>query len=245
MGMQQKINKSYIISHYLKIFILLKLYVDFFQKLRKIEKNYDFDLKGKSLVLNHEEIDKPNSPTNNPTIYSGVLLHSGEFVYEDIDLHIPGRGFDFVFKRTYRSQVMYSGVLGWGWGHNYNRRLLELPGGDILYFDGTGRRERFVKGETAGTYTPAPGRFIELKKMVDGSFRFIYPDRTIEFFDENGRLVRIQNRNFNKMEFLYNYSGQLSTVMDTMGQFIEFEYYPSDFDETSGDMKQESGRLKT
>jgi RHS repeat-associated protein len=33
--------------------------------------------------------------------------------------------------------------------------------------------------------------------------------------------------------------------MDTMGRMIEFEYYPFDFDETTENMKPESGRLKT
>jgi len=70
------------------------------------------------------ELEKPNSPANNPSIYSNVLLHSGEFVFNEIDLHIPGRGFDFVFARTYRSQSIYSGALGWGWDHNYNKRLV-------------------------------------------------------------------------------------------------------------------------
>jgi hypothetical protein len=36
----------------------------------------------------------------------------------------------------------------------------------------------------------------------------------------------VQDRNHNKMEFFYNVSGQLSTVMDTMGRIIDFEYYP-------------------
>jgi len=90
-SLQNRINKFYFLSNNLKIFILLKFYIDFLQKLRKIEKNYVYDSKGKCLVLDNEETDKPNSPTNNPSIYSGVLLHSGEFVYEDMDLHIVAR----------------------------------------------------------------------------------------------------------------------------------------------------------
>ncbi len=73
MSMQYKINKSYIFSHYLKIFIFLKFYVDFLQKLRKIEKVYNFDLDGERIVLDDEE--KPNRQTNNNTISSRVFLH--------------------------------------------------------------------------------------------------------------------------------------------------------------------------
>jgi hypothetical protein len=112
-----------------------------------------------------------------------VLLHSGELVWSDVDLGIPGRGFDFVFQRTYRSQAIYSSVLGWGWDHNYNKRLLELYNGDIIYYDGTGRRERYKKDKSTGNYQSPRGWFTQLQKMVDGTFRLIYPDLFVEFFD--------------------------------------------------------------
>ncbi len=184
------------------------------------------------------QTEKPASPANNPSMYSGVLLHSGEFVYDDVDMVIPGRGFDFVFKRTYRSRVLYPGVMGWGWDHNYNRRLLELPGGDVIYFDGTGRRERFTFADNR--YTAPAGWFTQLKKMVDGSFRHIFADRTIEYFDGYGRLTKIRDRNGNRLEFYYSLGGQLAGVLDTMGRMIEFEYFPFD----STDITGKSARLK-
>jgi RHS repeat-associated protein len=172
------------------------------------------------------ETEKPNSPANNPSIYSNVLLHSGELAWDEIDLHIPGRGFDFVFARTYRSQAIYSGVLGWGWDHNYNKRLVELYSGDIIYYDGSGRRERYKKDQNTGKYQSPKGWFVELSRSEDGQFYLIYPDRTIEHYDSIGRLIKIQDRNRNYMEFYYNVSGQLSAIMDTMGRIIDFEYYP-------------------
>jgi RHS repeat-associated protein len=186
--------------------------------------------------------EKPNSPANNPAVYSGVYMHSGEFVHEDVDLHLPGRGFDFVFQRTYRSQALYSGVLGWNWDHNYNKRLLEWTNGDVIYYAGSGRRERFVYG-TQG-YTAPKGWFTELKKQKDGTYRHIYPDRTIEFFDAYGRLAAIRDTNGNKMEFYYNLAGQLAAVMDTMGRMITFDYWPFEL-ETNGEVKRNSLRLKT
>lgn len=41
--MQHRINKSYFLSHYFTVFIILKFYIDFLQKLRKIEKVHNFD----------------------------------------------------------------------------------------------------------------------------------------------------------------------------------------------------------
>ncbi|MCP4493455.1 MAG: hypothetical protein GY820_40045, partial [Gammaproteobacteria bacterium] len=173
--------------------------------------------------------EKPNSPANNPSMYSGVFTHSGEFVTGDVDLSLPGRGFSFVFSRTYRSQAIYSGVLGWGWDHSYNRRLVELPAGDIIYFGGSGRRERYkaIKSNGAITgYTAPKGHFTQLKKLMDGTFRIIYPGRNVVFFDASGKLIKIQDRNHNKMLFYYDFEGRLSGIMDTMGRMYSFDYYP-------------------
>ncbi|NIN34178.1 MAG: hypothetical protein GTO60_03360, partial [Gammaproteobacteria bacterium] len=209
------------------------------------------DLVDRYKNLDKNEEEKPNSPVNNPAMYNSVYLHSGEFVHSDADMIIPGRGFDFAFIRTYRSQGIYSGVLGWGWDHNYNKRLLEMPGGDILYFDGTGRRERY-KAQKAGSritgYIVPDGWFTQLKKKEDGTFRLIYPDLTVEYYDEKGMLIKIKDRNDNRMEFYYDIAGQMTAVMDTMGRMIDFEYYPLEFEAADSDpegrIKITSGRLK-
>jgi hypothetical protein len=52
----------------------------------------------KILDMNRLANEAPDEP------YSNVMLDTGEFVYNEVDLSIPGRGFDFVFARTYRSQ---------------------------------------------------------------------------------------------------------------------------------------------
>jgi RHS repeat-associated protein len=205
------------------------------------------DLVDRYKNLDKNEEEKPN----NPAMYNSVYLHSGEFVHSGADVIIPGRGFDFAFIRTYRSQGIYSGVLGWGWDHNYHKRLLEMPGGDILYFDGTGRRERY-KAQKAGSritgYIVPEGWFTRLKKKEDGTFRLIYPDLFVEYYDEKGMLIKIKDRNDNRMEFYYDIAGQMTAVMDTMGRMIDFEYYPLEFEASDSDpggrIKITSGRLK-
>jgi RHS repeat-associated protein len=192
--------------------------------------------------------DKPNSPINNPSVYDGVLLQTKEFVYSDVDLHIPGRGFDFTFARTYRSQTIYPGPLGWGWDHIYNKRLVEMTNGDVIYYDGTGRRDRYSVysytmlggiSVSAGWKSP-DGSFNTLKRMQDGSFRLMFSDNSLEIFDSYGRLWKLQDNNHNRMEFFYNIAGQLSEVMDTMGRMISFEYYEFD---PEGTIAADAGRL--
>jgi hypothetical protein len=63
-------------------------------------------------------------PALNPSygtgdVRPGTLLHSGEMTASSTDLAIRGRGFDFAFTRTYRSQTVGGGPLGPGWDHNY------------------------------------------------------------------------------------------------------------------------------
>ncbi len=55
----------------------------------------------------------------------------------------------------------------------------------------------------------------------------------------------IQDRNKNRMEFYYNLSGQLGTVMDTMGRLIYFTYNNYSIEEIrdSGEVKPDHGRL--
>jgi len=45
-----------------------------------------------------------------------VLPHSGEFVYSQTPLSIPGRGLDYLFTLSYHSQLVYDGPAGWGCG---------------------------------------------------------------------------------------------------------------------------------
>ena len=201
-------------------------------------------------MVNSQE--RPNSQVNNPAVYNNVMLDTGEFVWPETDMRIPGRGEDFVFQRTYRSQIIYSGVVGMSWDHNYNKRVQELYSGDIIYYDGTGRKERFKaekKGNTITGYKAPKGWFVELHKRKDGLYYLIYPDRHAECFNHAGLLTKIIYRNQNKMEFLYNISNQMTGVVDTMGRLIQFEYYPFEREtdengEPEGRFKITSGRLK-
>jgi RHS repeat-associated protein len=202
-----------------------------------------------SLISESIDSEKPN-PVNNSSLgrgevslagqglnansssYSSVYLHSGEFFLEETDLVIPGRGFDFIFNRKYESQSIYSGPLGWGWDHNYNRRLLFLYNGDILYYDGSGRVERYkakknVSGVISGFESPK-GYFTEMTRLQDGTFIIKHPDGFMEIFDAIGKLILLEDSNNNKMYFYYNYGGQLSTIVDTMGRVYTLAYYPYD-----------------
>lgn len=72
--------------------------------------------------------------TPDPAGLGRVEMYSGEYILEEDDLRIPGRGFDFVMRRTYRTKgervtrtyhdapqwERPSSPLGTGWTHSYD-----------------------------------------------------------------------------------------------------------------------------
>jgi RHS repeat-associated protein len=123
-----------------------------------------------------------------------VNLHNGEFVMVHEDLRIPGIGMDWHHTRTYRSQIAYDGPQGQSWDFNYNIRLGEHypndvvtspsqggdpqiynPGGntarngDVVLFDGTGRRDVYIYDVALGAYYSPAGRYDTLTKRPAGA----------------------------------------------------------------------------
>jgi RHS repeat-associated protein len=172
-------------------------------------------------------------PTLNPSygsgdVVPGTLLHSGEFTTAATDLFVGGRGLDFAFTRTYRSQTVGSGPLGPGWDHGYNQWLRELPTGDVEYYDGRGRREVFILAED-GTLEAPPGRFVELTRTSAG-WILIGPHNDKLRFDRWGRLVQIADavkrsaETGNEMTFAYDWPSRLVRIEDSLGRRYHLEY---------------------
>ncbi|MEM7586358.1 MAG: RHS repeat-associated core domain-containing protein, partial [Acidobacteriota bacterium] len=166
----------------------------------------------------------------------GTLLHSGEMSHGVTDLAIAGRGFDFAFERTYRNQIVGGGPLGPGWDFGYRMRLRELPNGDVEYFDGRGRRERFAAG--ADGYQAPAGLFVELRQTSAG-WLMISPAFDKYRFDPFGRLESISDvlkqgeGSGNELRFFYDLHSRLVRVTDTLhgeagpDRSIHLEYDPA------------------
>lgn len=158
----------------------------------------------------------------------GAYLHTGEIFLEDTDVSIRGRELDWQLTRSYRSQIAYDGPLGHNWDFNWNMRLGAL-GSDVLYFDGTGRREVF--GRTLGPVFDSPvGRYDVLVENGDGSFTLRTPSGTLFDFhaldgsNVQGSLTRIVDRKNNEITLLYDHQGLLETTVDTLGRRVDFAY---------------------
>ncbi len=178
-----------------------------------------------SPALRQEPVQSPATGTGD--VAPGTLLHSGEMTASAIDLMIAGRGLDVAFARSYRNQTLGNGPLGPGWDHGYRLRLRPLPDGDVEVFDGTGRRETYVK--TADGYQRPPGRFWGLERRQSG---WVITDARANtyHFDAFGRLVeiadalRVDPEHGNAVTFGYDAASQLARITDALDRDVVLRY---------------------
>lgn len=158
-------------------------------------------------------------------IASGVQWFSGEVVRHEVDMHIPGRGFDFVFARTYRSQQgQRFAELGHKWDYSYNIYIYQ-KGADLVLHDGSLAREDVYTAQPDGSWTNSEffrritpgmtgGYTVELAngtRWVTGPAPYVIDSTTM------WKLAQIVDRNGNTMSFTYSSGGRLTQVTDTLG----------------------------
>ena len=157
-----------------------------------------------------------------------VHLHSGEFFVEYTDLAIAGRGFDFEWKRTYRSRADRDGPMGYNWDHSYNI-YIEQDGTDLILYDGDFREDRFIPTQTANVWG-APGQFRTIYLNQDGSYTVLLRHNSkwelhpLDGANTEGKLRAIIDRNGNAMVFEYaNRTGRLIRIKDTLHEDVTNE----------------------
>ncbi|PIU57397.1 MAG: hypothetical protein COS89_04660, partial [Deltaproteobacteria bacterium CG07_land_8_20_14_0_80_38_7] len=167
----------------------------------------------------------------NNTVADPVMLYSGDLLQVETDLKIPGLSIDYEFKRTYRSRLDYDGPLGFGWDHNYNKRLVVLKKKDgtgekgIRRFDGNARYDDYLLEE--GVYKAPAGSFDRLIKKANGTYQIRHNNGLIYDYDADGSISSMMDRNGNELTFLYTIIGEekvLDAVIDTVGRRINYDY---------------------
>lgn len=168
-----------------------------------------------------------------------VYLSTGEFVHEEVDLHIKGRGMDFELKRRYSSREGGPSPIGNNWDLNYN-----------LSIEASGRifRLNHGKANTRFLYKNADGRFerrahfLEMEQQEeDESFILTFDNQSrIQFHPcdgsaMDGRATEILDRNGNRLQLIYDDAGRLKTVLDTLNRPIHFQYNSDGFIESVTD----------
>ncbi|MBD3303287.1 MAG: hypothetical protein GF346_12655, partial [Candidatus Eisenbacteria bacterium] len=160
--------------------------------------------------------------------HAAVVAATGELVVSGADLHLRGRGMDWTFERTYRSQVDWRGPLGRSWFFSDGEHLRKEDDGDVVHCDGLGRRETFSR--TAMGYDSPDGQFGVLHEKADGTLALRGPHGTIRRFGAfqgtatDGALLEVEDRLGNVVRYLYDHQGLLTDVVDTLGRTVSYEY---------------------
>ncbi len=127
------------------------------------------------------------------TLVDGVDLWDGHLVQSSTDVSIAGRGPDLTFTRTYSSQGSSAdGRMGAGWTDNYDARIIQDDGGNLIVigvdgsatvFDPDGQTNASLAAlydvpsalaATAKFYTPQPGAHTVLVQADPNQAAFDY-----------------------------------------------------------------------
>jgi RHS repeat-associated protein len=139
-----------------------------------------------------------------------VSLFNGRETVTETDLEVPGL-YGISITRKYRSDNTYDSPLGYGWALNYDQRLYEYPDGSIRIRYDCGLRDRYVK--TGNTYvSDYRGRKGELTALGGGGYRFQHRNGTREYYDFEGKLFLLQNKEGHSLELTYDARGKLPLV---------------------------------
>ncbi len=155
-----------------------------------------------------------------------VIPPTGELVLTEEDLHVPGRGLDFSWVRTYRSRTGGNGAMGQGWSHCYDIRC-SVGSNSVRVWDGTGRSDTYFLG-TNGIYTA--NELFNFGTLSSGVFTLEFPDTGKWVFNSISNAVapgfvwQCVDRNGNALRFGYNPTGRLVEVVDTLDRTNRITY---------------------
>ena len=187
-----------------------------------------------------------------------VDLSNGEKYLTETDLGIAGRGLDYRFSRSYRSQASHlrniaNDDFGVDWAASYIDDFLLADEENIIVFRSGLRSDIFIATATPGVWV-APIEYYEaLTRKPNGDFELRDADGLVKTYkslddpDIPGRLIAMQDANDNLMSFLYTQPAGLAKqvltqVVDPMGRVIQYRYYTA-ADAIAGRLGR-PGRLK-
>lgn len=168
------------------------------------------------------ELGKPQDP-NAAVGKDPINLTNGNLFSTHQDLFIPAKELPLQFIRTYNSQDDYDGPLGYGWTHNYNLTLTENTDGSVILMDEDARRLRFTP-QTPGPYQSPKGNYDQLTKNPDGTYTLLRKHGRKLYFNTQGLLTRIEERNANAIDISRTPTGMITQVSDSSGRKLLFTH---------------------
>ena len=187
----------------------------------------------------------------------GVNAGTGNTFQGSTDVTISSSGIPIEFERSYNSQAVTDGPLGYGWTHSYDLSLEVVrtqPQTRLRIWDTDGKALYFtqvrqsVSGEVS--FTGESGVKDRLKQIVStGEYQLRRKDSTLTYkFASDGRLTGISDLNGNtltlsytgslltqvsnnfgkSLTIQYNGDNRISSVTDPRGQSVTYQYTNED-----------------
>ena len=168
-----------------------------------------------------------------------VNLRTGNFIYDRKDLEIRGKvGLDFT--RFYNAQKRDCGVLGQGWSHSFEEKLIRDQK-VWKYIHEDGAEEPFYQAQdgslhsaltTGNVLTIGQNEMTIQKKNYeilifgkDGNIKQKKSgvDQITDYIYENGRLCKVENES-GCLLFFYDDAGYLTEITDHTQRKVRYEY---------------------
>ncbi|KAA0212923.1 RHS repeat protein [bacterium] len=162
------------------------------------------------------------APRNGATAAEGVVLASGAFTHEAVDLELRGVGLSLVWQRSYRSDLQFNGPLGRCWTGEFFQRAL-LTGSVIQWQTGQGRSHTFTPAGDA--WLAPPGVYVRAARdAASGHISLQDRNGVRRVFNPDGSLWMVQDPCGNRIECEYDGHGRLERILDDRGRWTRLHY---------------------
>ncbi|EGG94168.1 Rhs family protein [gamma proteobacterium IMCC1989] len=153
-----------------------------------------------------------------------VDMLTGEFYQEEIsDIALKSTSNNLLdVRRTYKSQLSYNGVFGYGWAWNHMDRMIKSDDNSLLYVDENARFS-VITPNGDSTYTYPDGASYTLA-FANNQYTITQKEGDKTVFDINGLLLEKVDTNGNKILFEHNDQHNIKTIKDSHGRMLSLTY---------------------
>ncbi|EJQ78680.1 YD repeat (Two copies) [Bacillus toyonensis] len=160
---------------------------------------------------------------NVPVIGGQVTASNGNFVMDENDFKLDGRGPGISIDRTYNSQDNGVGMFGKGWYSSVEENIREEANGNLLLTEEDKGNILFTKIGN-NQYQAPNGIDLEATKTSDG-FEIKAKDQSVRFFTAEGKIKSEKDAYENEVKYEYDsITKKLKSITDASGKVFTFTY---------------------
>ncbi|MEW9184300.1 DNRLRE domain-containing protein [Bacillus mycoides] len=154
-----------------------------------------------------------------------VNATNGNFLMDEKDMSLSGRGPDVSIERTYNSQSKKVGLFGKGWYSSLEERIWKDAEGNLLLTSADGAQITFTRTGD-GTYQAPTGVYLDMKETSEG-YEVKDKDQTVTFYtkkENSGRMEYVKDKYGNTTTYEYDGEFRLSKVKNASGKELLLQY---------------------